>query len=158
MKNLKFIHNTIIHWIDKTDSKANIFLGIKFFIVGYFLTLLTNLNFGWNWETIFLILFVIFSFIGFVLIIKIVKPKSSTEEPPSLIYFKHLSEKYRNDKKTGSNVLLNMSDQDFKRDLSNQIISLSIVAHDKYRYLQKTISFLFIESVFLLLFRIECGF
>ena len=154
MEQLKFIHDTIIHWIDKTDSKANIILGIKFILVGYFLTLLTGFNFGWNWKTIALLIFITSSVSAFSFLIKIIYPKLSTEEPTSLIYFKHLALKYKNNKKQGIEDLDKLTEESFKRDLSNQIISLSIVAECKYTDLRKGIIALFFEIIFLVLYKI----
>lgn len=153
MEKLKFIHNTIIHWIDKTDSKANIILGIKLFLIGYFLTLLDGFSFGWNWGTVLLILFVINSFVSFIFVVRIIYPKLSTVEASSLIYFKHISDKYKNNKSQGIEDLGNFSDGKFKTDISNQIISLAIVAEEKYRHLQKGIIFMLIEVVVLVFFK-----
>lgn len=154
MDKLKFIHNTIIYWIDKTDSKANIILGINFFIVGYFLSLLENFTLGWNWKTIVFVFFLGSSAIVFSYIVKIIYPKLSTEEPSSLIYFKNIFEKYGNNKKQGVKDLSNFKNDDFKKDLSNQIISLSIVAESKYSDLRIVIKGLIIEFILLFIFKI----
>lgn len=154
MEQLKFIHNTITHWIDKTDLKADIILGIKIFIVGYFLTLLDVFKFGWNWKTIILILFIASSAASFFFLLKIIYPKLSTEEPTSLIYFKHLSAKFKNNKKQGVDDLNKLSEENFNKDLSNQIISLSIVAECKYFDLRKSIGALFLEVILLIFFKI----
>lgn len=153
MEKLQFIHNTIIHWIDKTDSKANIILGIKLFLIGYFLTLLDGFSFGWNWGTLLLSLFIVSSFVSFIFVVRIIYPKLSTEEPSSLIYFIHIFDKYKNNKNQGVEDLSNFSDENFKTDISSQIISLAIVAEEKYRYLQKGILFMLIEVIILVFFK-----
>jgi len=152
MEKLRFIHNTIIHWIDKTDLKANIILGVKLFLIGYFLTLLDCFSFGWNWKTILLVLFFLTSIVSFFFIIRIIYPKLSTGEASSLIYFKHISDKYKKNKKQGIKNLSNFSDKDFITDISNQIISLAIVAESKYVYLQKGMIFMLIEIIILVFF------
>lgn len=150
MKNLKFIHNTIVHWIDKTDSKANIVLGFKIFLIGYFLTMLDSLSLNCDINIIALILYIVSSLVSFVSVLRIVNPTLSTGEAPSLIYFKHISHQYRNKREKGVEDLIKLSDKDFKIDIANQIISLALVAEEKYQHLQKAIIFLLIEVVTLI--------
>lgn len=149
MEKLKFIHDIVIHWIDKTDSKANVILGIKLFVLGYLLTLLKNFEFGCNWISVLLVLYGIFSFISFFFIVKVFYPQLSTNEPHSSIYFKHIADKYRNNKEQGLSDLKKLSDKGFVEDLSNQIISLAIVAREKYSLVQKGMAFMVVEIILL---------
>ncbi|KPJ55131.1 hypothetical protein AMJ47_01265 [Parcubacteria bacterium DG_72] len=149
--NLKFIHNTIIYWIDKTDSKANIFLGIQLAILGYFLFSLSSFDLDFYCESIVLFGFLISTFFVLFFIFKIIWPKLSTKEPISFIYFKHIYEKYAKKRERAMEDFGKINNQDVDNDLINQIVSLSIVATSKYKDLQKAIIFLVIEIIFIIL-------
>jgi len=151
MNNLKFIHNTIIHWIDKTDTKANIFLGIQLVILGYFFSYFNDFNFDSCYKKTILGLLTFFTFFVLFFIFKIIWPKLSTKEPKSFIYFKHICDKYTKNKEQAIQDFSKLSNQEFENDLVNQILSLSIVATSKYKYLQKMIIFLTIEIILIIL-------
>ena len=150
MENLKFINNTIIHWIDKTDVKSNIILALKFFILGYFLNKF-NFHFIERQKDFIFFIFILSSALSFLFLIRIIYPKLSTGEASSIIYFKHISDKYRQNKKQAEADLMEIDDESFKRDLIGQIVSLSVVAECKYKDLQKGIFFMIIEVLFLIL-------
>ncbi|MFA5925622.1 MAG: Pycsar system effector family protein [Parcubacteria group bacterium] len=146
MEQLKFIHNTIIHWIDKTDSKANIILALKLFILGYFLKEF-HIQDVEKFKQFILFIFFFSSALSFFFVLKIVYPKLSTGEASSLLYFKHISDKYKFNKKQGAADYKNLTPDKLELDTINQIISLSIVATEKYRDLQKSIILLFVEVI-----------
>lgn len=146
MEQLKFIHDTIIHWIDKTDTKANIILALKLFILGYFLKEFNIQNIG-NAKQFVLFVFLTSSALAFFFVLKIVYPKLSTGEATSLLYFKHIADKYKCNKKQGVIDFENLTEDKLKKDTTNQIISLSIVSTEKYKDLQKGIAFVFIEII-----------
>lgn len=148
----QFIHNTVIHWIEKADSKAEIMLGIKLFILGYFIQTFEHPN-DLTYHSLIYITYSISSLLSFYFLVKIVYPKLSTKEPNSLIYFKHLDSKYSSNKKQGVKDLMNMSEEDFKNDLINQILSLSFVSSLKYQLLQKSFIFLMLEVASVILLR-----
>lgn len=150
--NYQFIHDTIVHWIDKADSKSDIIIALKLFILGYFIT-----NFSvaheLNFKTLLFILYLVFSFSSFYWLVMIVFPKLSTGEASSMIYFKHISQKYKFNIGQGRSDFNSMSQESFKNDIINQIISLSIVSDSKYQGLRKGMIFLFLEIMALMLLK-----
>lgn len=151
MDNLKFIHNTINYWIEKADNKANIILGLKVFILGYFLSIFKTFDLNKSLTAVGLSFYVIFSLLSFYFILSVVYPKLATGESPSLIYFKHIADKYRANKKQGIKDLSALDDKAMQKDISGQIIALSVVADSKYKKIRSGVLFLIFESLFLIL-------
>jgi len=149
-KDLKFIHNTIIHWIDKTDTKANIFLGIQLVILGYVVSHFRNLNLGICYKKIILDFLLFLTILVFFFIFKIIWPRLSTNEPKSFIYFKHIYNRYVKNKQQATEDFSKISKQEFENDLINQVVSLSTVATTKYTDLQKMILILGIEIILII--------
>ncbi len=148
---LKFIHNTIIHWIDKTDIKANIFLGIQLVILGYFLSSIANFSLNSWYKVIALLGFLVFTFFVLFFIFKVIWPRLSTNGSSSVIYFKHLHDKYAENKNQAIKDFSETTDRDINNDLINQIVSLATVATLKYKDLKKAIIFLGIEIILITL-------
>jgi hypothetical protein len=140
--NLKYTHDQITQWIDKADNKANIFLAVKLFILGY---ILENTRSGSTGCNGFLISFLIFSGISFFYILRVVYPRLGTDKPKSFIFFRHLSDLFGSDKKKGIESFDKRTDDDFKNDLSEQIISISGVATRKYMDIRSGTIFLILE-------------
>lgn len=151
MDNLKFIHNTINYWIEKADNKANIIMGLKVFILGYFLTIFKTFDLSISLIAVEFSLYILFSLLSFYFILNVVHPRLATGEPSSLIYFKHVADKYRHNKKQGIKDLSTIDDKSMLEDLSNQIISLSIVADSKYKKLRTGVLLLIFETMFLII-------
>jgi len=150
--NYIFIHNTIIDWISKAESKANIILGIKLFILGYFIESYNSPS-SFSYHALLYVLYLFFAGISFYFLIKIIFPQLSTKEPESLIYFKHIDVKYKFNKKQGISDFINFDEDKFKKDIINQILSLSFVSSIKYKLLQKGFFFFGLEVLFILIFR-----
>jgi len=150
---LKFIHNTIVHWIDKTDTKAQIFLGIQLAILGYLLANLKYSNFLKNYNITFLLFLIslLFIFLSIFYLLRVLWPRLSTSEHISYIYFKHIEERYRHDKKKAIHDYNELKDDEFDNDLISQIISLSIVGTSKYKDLQKIVIILSVEIILVIL-------
>ena len=89
----------------------------------------------------------------FYFLIKIIFPQLSTKEPESLIYFKHIDVKYKFNKKQGISDFINFDEDKFKKDIINQILSLSFVSSSKYKLLQKGFFFFGLEVLFILILR-----
>ena len=151
MENLKFIHNTEIHWIEKTDTKASILLGLKVLILGFFLDKFADLNTESDFVITILCSFLFITLLALFLYLKIIFPQLTINKPKSLIYFKHIAEKDSLDHEKLFNELLNISDATLQKDLTTQIISLSHVASKKYGDLQKMMFLLYIEVLLVLI-------
>lgn len=135
---LKFIHDTIIHWIDRTDVKANIFLGIQLAILGYLLPKVACFYFDYYHKAV-LFGWITSALLDLFLIFRVIWPKLSTDEPKSFIYFKHIHAKYAGENLVALRDFSKVNEKAFDEDLVNQIISLSTVATEKYIILQKVV-------------------
>jgi len=149
--NLKFIHNTIIHWIDKTDIKAHIFLGIQLVILGYFTSYFNNIDFGSCYKKIVFGFFIFFTILVLFFIFKVIWPRLSTNRLKSFIYFKDIYDKYAKSDQPAIEDFDKISKQEFENDLVNQLVSLSIVAMTKYKDLQKMMMVLGFEIILVIL-------
>lgn len=146
-ENLKFIHNTIIHWIDKTDIKANIFLGFVLAVLGYVLKDLNLTNNIYSIKFLLFLIFIISVSLSLFYILKTLWPKLSNNDSNSFIYFKHISDRYIKNEQQAIFDFRNLQDDAIEKDVVNQIISLSFIATSKYKDLQKAIIFLILEVV-----------
>jgi len=149
--NLKFIHNTIIHWIDKTDMKTHIFLGVQLAILGYFISCFNDIDFSICYKEIVFALFLSSSIFVLFFIFKIIWPRISTNKPKSFIYFKDINDKYAITNQLAAEDFNKISKQEFENDLVNQLVSLSIVATTKYKDLQKMMMVLGFEIILVIL-------
>lgn len=156
-ENLKFIHSTIIHQIDKTDSKANFLLILQLAIMGYFIIRLDNfkINYFNNCYILTtLIISVVLIITALVFIVLTIWPRLSNknlETSDSLIYFKNIFTSFQIDNKKILDNFKKCNSLKFKNDLTKQIISLAGIALTKYRNIRISIIFISLQIIFLVL-------
>jgi hypothetical protein len=154
MKQLEFIYGTVMHWLDNTQTKASIILGVKLFLIGYFLTLFDVYNVHWEMRCLVMIWYLITALFSFIFLIRVIYPRTNSRLFSSNIYFRNIAHNYRDNVQKGIEDLTAMKKEDFKKSLAEQIITLSEVSDYKYKYLRRGIFFVIFELFFLILFRI----
>lgn len=150
-KNIKYIYDKIIHWSDKTDTKANILLGFQLAIAGFFISRVDSVEFT-CYKKLLLICCCLVTIVVIYKIFSVIWPRLSERGPKSIIYFRNIYNYYlRNGDKKTIESLFDMSDRAFKADLVFQIISLSEITTNKFKNLQMSILFCGLEIALILI-------
>jgi len=151
---LKFIHNIITHQIDKTDTKANFLLILQLAVIGYLFTRLDTLNFSNYIMITSLIITLILIIISLIFILKTVWPRLTSDvlnTKSSLIYFRHIINSFKIENDELLKRFKDCNSEEFNKDLTNQIISLSNLALNKYKNIHKAIIFIILQIISLII-------
>ncbi len=155
---IKFIFNSISGQISRTDTKANILLGVQLAIVGYFLSNLERISLNNYYFLIVFILFIIMVLMTLIFVFKVIWPslnlKYLSKKGYSLIYFKSIHDEVTKDEKKTIHRFDKAKEEEFKEDLILQVLSLSEIATKKFIRIQKAFIFLGIEIFLGLIFLI----
>lgn len=146
MDNLKYTFDQVNEWIRTADQKAMI-LG-SFNMAGFIYQLINidKLICAGTYTMVIFIISIITTLIALRFWLLILYPRLNNDLKISKIYFSHIANAYEHDKHTGIDDLQKMTPDEFKKDLSSQIIENSIIAKKKYQYIQKFI-FAFIAQI-----------
>lgn len=139
MENLKYTYDQVNEWIRTADQKAMI---LGSFNVAGFVYQLINLDEIRCANKFILTLFflsLVATFVAGYFWMMIVYPRLENNLKLSKIYYGHIANAYTNNLQVGIEDLSSMSDEEYKKDLSSQIVINSIIAKRKYRYIQKFI-------------------
>lgn len=154
-ENLKFIHETITHQIDKTDTKANFLLILQLAVIGYLFTRLDKFDFSNCITVALLVITSVLIIISLIFILKTVWPRLTSnvvDTKSSIIYFNHIIGSYKNEKEKLFKRFEDCNSEEFNKDLVNQIISLSNLVLNKYRNIHKAIIFIILQIISLIIF------
>lgn len=136
MEKLQFKYDALSAWIERADTKASILLGVQLFILGFVLQYAVS-NFSTHWLAIVVYLvFVITSVASLLFLYQIVGGRLDNETRDSRIYFRDIAEN-ADQRDDYIDILSNETDEEYKRDLSAQIVALAKVANSKYEKLSK---------------------
>jgi hypothetical protein len=150
MDNLKYIFDQVNEWIRTADQKAMI-LG-SFNMAGFIYQLINidKIMCAGTYAIVVFILSIIATLVALRFWLLILYPRLNNDLKISKIYFSHIANAYEHNKYAGIENLQNMTPDEFKKDLSSQIIENSIIAKKKYQYIQKFI-FAFIAQIITLI-------
>jgi len=136
--NFTYIYTTINDWIKFSDTKAGFILasnGIMMGLVGSTLKDLILPRFGFtDWSHILfsidILLYILSVLISATLAICVIYPKLSVNEASSHIYFAHIAKAKA---PTYKSELLQLSNENFDKEIIDQIFAVSKVCWSKYK-------------------------
>ncbi|MCB8980146.1 MAG: hypothetical protein H6657_22270 [Ardenticatenaceae bacterium] len=145
-------YSSINDWIQSSNTKAEIVLGIHGIMITVFLT--SNLfelqKYLLAHKVIlgFVILMVATSAISIAYAFFCITPRLEVGAPQSLIYFSHISKNYSHAPSYERAVRDNLSDQNqLLREISSQVWANAVVADRKFKYISLSIRFLAINVI-----------
>jgi len=129
------IHDTIMDWTKHCDTKAEVLVVLNTAIASFtFLKIIEKHSFivCHGFVCTFTILALIFWAVSLWYSLSCIKPNLGTGNPVSLIFFRHIAEKYTN-YESYYNDLNGCNDDEFKKkEITQQIWINSIIANKKY--------------------------
>jgi hypothetical protein len=151
MENLKYTFDQVNDWIKTADQKAMI-LG-SFNLAGFIYQLVNikKIICGSVYTVILFFVSITATLSMLYFWFRIIYPKLSNKLKKSKIYFLHIANAYEKDQNAGIKDLQNVSSDEFKKDLASQVVINSIIAKEKYGYIQKFIWAFGVQLITLLL-------
>ncbi len=137
MENLKYTYNQVNDWIKTADQKAMILGSFNAAGFVYQLISLDEIECANNFTLALFFISLVATFVAGYFWMMIIYPRLENNLKVSKIYYAHIANAYTNNLQTGIEELSSMSDEEYKKDLSSQIVINSIIAKRKYRYIQK---------------------
>lgn len=146
MDNLVFTYNSIKDWIMNADRKANIFIVVNLFVIGFVLE--QEILFQSNEKTIMMLLGLLFigcAMFSMFFLLKVVTPRLNNDQGGSRIFFQDIANS-KNQVDIVQEIQM-QSNSNFRHDLATQIRHISNVCKRKHRDLIFSIGFMVPEII-----------
>lgn len=161
--NYTYIYTTINDWIKFSDMKASFVLASNGIMMGLFGTILKDLilpRFGFaDWIhisfSITIFLYIVSVLMSAISAIWVIYPKLSVNEAKSHIYFAHIA---KTQAPTYISELSQLTNEDFNKEIADQIFAVSKVCWSKYKKTNYSIRGLFGSIFFGIIIILLCLF
>jgi hypothetical protein len=135
-ENLKYVLTQINDRIKFADQKASFFASFNLIWVLVQLKFLNLENFSSCLYKFILLLFLLSWIFSIIFLFLILYPRLNNKTKKSKIYFCHIANKYKDNKISAIKDFNDLTEDEFKEDLSIQIVENSIITKRKYKLLQ----------------------
>ena len=161
IENLKFILERYDHYIESVQSKSNLYITLNTFILTGAVTLFAGFKNQLNgFMTIWLLIIIGISIVSLIYTLLAIIPQTKNSGQDSVIFFGNVSERNQQDEYYES--IKNMDEENFKKDLAQQVQQVAEIVHKKHIHLRNTNQLLIVQiglvTIWIIIFFIKIKF
>lgn len=160
-ENLKFILERYDHYIESVQSKSNLYITLNTFMLTGAITLYAGFKDQLDGcLRVWLLVIIGISILSLIYTLLALIPQTKKTEQDSVIFFGKVAEKNQPDEYYES--IKNMDEENFKKDLAQQVQQVAEIVHKKHIHLRNTNQLLIVQiglvTIWIIIFFIKIKF